>query len=162
MSIHRASAALERVLAADGLAYDRAHDAASRTDLVRVPFQGTSGRWMVFARVGPDQLVRFHAMSPVDPPGDRRGEALVLVALLNLRLALATFELDPDEGGLRVRSTLDAAALTDAPDAVLDRAVSHAFYAASAALDLWLPALLRVLERGEAPLDAVLRTEAER
>lgn len=160
---HAAFAALERVLAADGLPYDRAHDDEHDSDLLRAPFQGTAGRWMMYARAdGGDALLRVYAVSPLEAAEDRRPAVLELVARINLALAVATLELDLDTGEVRARTGIDGQALSDAPPAVLDRAVSSTFYAAAAALDLWLPALVRVIERGEAPIDALTRTAGER
>lgn len=152
-------AALRRVLAAEQLPYDEAQGARA----LRIPFEGAHGRWLVFARDDDGALLRFYALCPVGADGTeaQRTALLELVARINHGLPLATFELDVERGELRVRTGVDAEPLARATDDVVDAHVSAALYACAAALDLYLPAILRVLEHGEAPAEALARAEAD-
>ncbi len=150
--------ALLRVLAAEQLPYDEARGAHA----MRIPFEGANGRWLVFARDDDGALLRFYALCPVGADGERQRAALLeLVARINHGLPLATFELDVESGELRVRTGVDAEPLALATPEVVDAHVSAALYACAAALDLYLPAILRVLEHGEAPSAALARAEAD-
>ena len=151
-------AALHRVLAAEQLPFDEASGARA----LRIPFEGAHGRWLVFARDDDGALLRFYALCPVGADGDGpRAALLELVARINYGLPLATFELDVDRGELRVRTGVDAEPLAHASAEVIDAHVSASLYACAAALDLYLPAILRVLEHGEAPREALARAEAD-
>lgn len=151
-------ASVKRVLAAEGLRHEEAKGARA----FRVASVGANGRWFTFARLDGEATLRFFAISPIQATEVTRLAIMELVARINFGLPIAALELDVASGELRMRTTVDAEPLSEASQATLDACVRAAFWACVSAMDLYLPAILRVIELGEPAADALARVEADR
>jgi len=153
-------AAVRRVLDAERLGYDAAGGARA----IRVPFVGTNGRWLTFARFdGTDPMIlRFFAVAPLEAPEASRLAVMELVVRINHGLPIAALELDVTLGEIRMRTSLDGEPLEGATEAIIDASVRAAFWACVSAMDVYLPAILRVVTLGEMPADALAKTEKSR
>jgi hypothetical protein len=69
---------------------------------------GDSGVWTALAQARERQRqALFYSVPRETVPPERRREAAVLVARLNWGLPVATFELDLDDGQIRLRTSVD-------------------------------------------------------
>lgn len=151
-------ASVQRVLEAEGLR----HEAAKEGRAARIATVGANGRWFTFARLDGESMLRFFAISPISATEASRLAATELAARVNFGLPVAALELDVESGDLRMRTTVDGEPLAGASLEVVDACVRAAFWACVSAMDVYLPAILRVIELGEPVMDALARAEADR
>jgi hypothetical protein len=76
--------------------------------LIVFPVTGDNGEWTAAAQAREaDRQAFVYSIAREHVPEDRRTEAALLVARLNWGLALGTFELDLDDGQIRLRTSID-------------------------------------------------------
>jgi hypothetical protein len=122
---------------------------------VRAGFEGTNGRWAVYLKLDDaKQLVAVYSVSPVSAPRELMAELAELLTRANFNLPMGNFELDLDDGEIRFKTALDVegAALTV-------QLVRRLVLTNVVAMDLYLPAVLAVVEKGVEPKEALARAE---
>jgi hypothetical protein len=124
-----------------------AEEALERRGWTFEPLTGESGlRWRMASPAGAwwcaaiarEEEGRFAVYAEVAPvvPGERRAEAALLVARLNLGLPIGNWELDADSGALRFKAAVDVAG-----DRLSVALAGRLMERAAAAVDAGLPAL---------------------
>lgn len=103
---------------------------------------GDHGEWACFVRVDEErQVIAFYSLCPLTADADRRAAVQELLTRANWGLALGNFELDLDDGEIRVKTSMDFEG-SKASAALCKRLL----YANVAVMDLFLPAVALVLE----------------
>jgi hypothetical protein len=114
-----------------------------------------AGAWTVVfdIRAAQEQLI-VYSIVPVEVPSGRRTDVAVYLHRANFGLATATFELDLDDGTVRVRTGVD---LEDAE--VCGAIVDHLLLANVMAVDQYLDGLRAVIDGAEptAPIERAER-----
>lgn len=136
---------------ADGWPYDVVPSQA----VLRLPFAGEAGQWQCFAqaREAEAQFV-FYSVYPVLVPPARRPAMAELLTRINYGLVLGNFELDYADGEVRFKTSLDVEGTTLAPPLI-----RSCVYANVLMLNLYLPALVALLDEGIEPAAALARIE---
>ena len=96
-----------------------AFEADARPDdgLLVFPVAGDNGAWTAIAQARePQRQALLYSIADVVVPEDRRAEAALLLARLNWGLPTGTFELDLDDGQVRLRTSVDVGAADLTPD----------------------------------------------
>ena len=147
----------KRALDAAGMRYDEAEGFAA----LRIGATGENGRWIVMTRYDETHVLRVYSIAPLAVSEARRAAALELVARANAQLPLGCFELRIDEGELLFRTSLDGEAIEAAGAEKLgEELVRGVLLSNLAAMDTYLPAILRVVDQGLEPVEALARSEA--
>jgi hypothetical protein len=123
----------------DGIVTDVATDTASWTVIFDI-------------RVKQQQLM-VYSIVPVEVPPERRTEVALYLTRANFGLAIATFELDLDDGTVRVRTGVDLEGAE-----VSDPIVDHILLANIMCVEQYFDGLRSVID-GDDPVAAIERTE---
>lgn len=128
--------AIRRALARQGLDAEKVDDAPALQAAVRTTTaEFFCQAWWL------DEVERFvfYAVAPVPAPLDQADPVMRYITRINAGLSVGNFELDLDDGGVRMKTAVavDAEHLTDQ---VIERQVATAI----TAMDHFLPGLLRV------------------
>jgi len=124
--------------------------------------KGDHGSWpLVVGVVGydPEYLIVQSVVPPIAPAGDEVS-TLELLTRLNDGLVAGCFELNFDDGTIRLRSSIPIGALADADPAMLVELVDELVTANVVAADRFIPAIEAVIDGGVAPAIAVALVEA--
>lgn len=110
----------------------------------RLGFTGEHGNFLCFARADDARaLVSFFAIAPFAVEPRRREETMRLVTRINFGLPVGNFELDLDDGEVRMKTCVAFG------KAKADRAlIAPIVWAGVAAMDRWLPALVATGQQG--------------
>jgi hypothetical protein len=104
------TAAVEDFLRDEGLKFHRPKD-----NVFLVPVGTEEGRWQVIITVDEKRsFVVVMSTLPVSAPPDRRTDTAVLLNKINWKLGVGNFEMDPSDGEVRFRTSVD---LEHAPEA---------------------------------------------
>lgn len=125
--------------------------------LLRLPFQGKSGRWNCFAqvRVTKDlEQVLFYSVAPVSVPEEQRSAVAEFITRANYAMALGNFELDFNDGEVRFKTSLDVTNV----DVTLGL-VKPMVYTNCLMMDKYLPGLMSVMYTDVSPEEAVRQIE---
>lgn len=146
----------KRALDGAGMRYDEADGFAA----LRIGATGENGRWIVMTRYDQTHVLRVYSIAPIKVPEDRRAAALELVARINAQLPLGCFELRIDEGEILCRTSIDGEAIEAAGAEKLGEELARGVFLSNlAAMDAYLPAILRVADQGLDPVEALARSE---
>ncbi len=141
----------------DDSPYDLAADRVSITSV-----NGQHGTWpLVVSVVGIDlsYLVVHSIVPPIAPAGDEVA-VLELLTRMNDGLVDGCFELNFDDGTIRLRSAVPLRSLTLLDTETLTNFVGDVITANITTADRFIPALEAVIDRGMAPAIAVAMVEA--
>lgn len=117
-------------------------------------FKGNSGEWTCVAQAFEDERhFVFYSACPVK--ADRKSFAAVaeLITRLNFSLLSGNFEMGYLDGEIRLRTGIEIPGV-DLHRSLIDRVV----YGNVATMDMYLPAILDVIEKQATPLDAISNT----
>lgn len=104
--------------------------------------QGDAGEWACFVRCDEEkQVVAFYSLCPLVADPSRRAAVHEYLTRANWGLAVGNFELDLDDGEIRVRTSIDVEGTK--PSAALFKRL---LYANVAVMDLFLPGIAMVLQ----------------
>ncbi len=107
---------------------------------VQAAARGESGEWYCQAWWLADvERFVFYSICPVPMPLDRCDEAMRFLTRVNLGLSAGNFELDLDDGGVRMKTSVVVA-----PEAISADLVERQAETNIATMDHFLPGLLRV------------------
>lgn len=137
----------------DGRAFETQDD---EVPTLRLRHEGAAGGWSYYLRVEPDpRAVIVYSVFPVDAPEGRRAAVMECVCRINSGLVFGNLEIDLDDGEILGKTSISArgAALTVA-------LVRNLIEDNLEMMDVYVPALVDVLEGRLAPAEAV--EEAER
>jgi hypothetical protein len=144
-------AALFQVLRDDQVAYEVDEARA----LVRVTGLAPEGDWLLLSQwsENDDELVAY-AVCTLAVPEPRRWAVMEFITRANFGLKIGCFELDPDDGELRFRTSVDFEGAT-----VQDAQVRGALFTGVATLRAYLPGIADVIDGADvkATLAAVER-----
>lgn len=78
-------------------------------DLLKIDFEGSTGVWVCAARAEEEaEQLAFYSYLPTLVPEDRRAAVAELACRINYHMVVGSFEMDPDDGEMRLRTSLDA------------------------------------------------------
>jgi len=147
----------------DDVAGELGGEADTAPDRVSITsFKGDHGTWpLVVAIVGVEApyLVVHSIVPPVAPNGDEVS-VLELLARMNDGLVDGCFELNFDDGTIRLRSAIPLRALALLDVETLTNLVGNVVTSNVATADRFIPALEAVIDHGVAPAIAVAAVEA--
>lgn len=110
----------------------------------RLGMTGENGRFLAFAKADEDRdLATFYSIAPFVVDTERRDELMRLVTRINFGLRIGCFELDLDDGELRLRTTVAFGKGQREPELL-----QQAMWANIATMDRWLPALAAAAQQG--------------
>lgn len=122
---------------------------------IYVPVQGKAGGWNCILDALDGDRLAVYSYLPVAIPAGREGAALDFVTRANLGLLPGAFELDPEEGMVRLRSVTFLTG-SDADEVLVFRT----FDDHNACFGTYLPGLVRVLYSAVDPARAVAEIES--
>jgi hypothetical protein len=109
-------------------------------DCFRLHFTGKNAEYNMLAQTAEEPAhVMVFTYCPVKVPEDTRGIVADYINRVNYGLTLGCLEMDPDDGGVRARSSTPVGS-GEVPASVFGPIFDSSFYL----LDNWLPGLLRV------------------
>ncbi|MGK7912786.1 MAG: YbjN domain-containing protein [Synechococcus sp.] len=113
--------------------------------------QGKNGDWTCVAQADEEsrQFV-FYSSSPIRAIPERYAETVELLNRINYTTQLGNFEMNYLNGDIRYRTSIEMPG-TDLGAFAIERVV----YSNVESMDLYLPAISAVIERGLSPLDAI-------
>lgn len=139
------------------------YDAVGDGITVVCSFKGSKHSWRCLAQaVEGRTLALFYSLALDEVPPERRGEAAVLVTRANYGLLEGAFELDLDDGELRLRTSVGLDRLDDGAFGAKGLAASlfgGIVLANVFTMDSYLPAILAVAEGSSSAADAVAAVE---
>ena len=125
--------------------------------LLSLPYQGQNGQWLCYAQAREaEQQFIFYSVCPVNVPAARRMAVAEFVTRANYGLVIGNFELDLDDGELRYKTALDVEG-----DAISLALIRQCVYPNVLMMDLYLPALMRVVYGQATPVEALEKVFAE-
>lgn len=114
-------------------------------------FRGSNGEWVCVAEAfEDDRTFVFYSACPVKATEKTYPAVAELINRLNYSMVCGNFELGYADGDIRLRTTIEMPGC-DLEHLMIDRVV----YNNVATMDLYLPAIQSVVERGVPPLDAI-------
>jgi hypothetical protein len=129
---------LEAVVAEADWEIDRRPDRG----LLVFPVTGDHGEWTTAAQAREDARQAFvYSIAREHVPEAARAEAATLIARLNWGLSLGTFELDLDDGQIRLRTSIDVGEAELTPELVKPLLISNL-----SLMDHYLPAIRAVAD----------------
>lgn len=121
----------------------------------RLGMTGENGRFLAFAKADEDRdLATFYSIAPFVIASDRRDELMRLVTRINFGLRVGCFELDLDDGELRLRTTVAFGKGRREPELL-----QQVLWANVATMDRWLPALVAAAQQGLRAQQAIALVE---
>lgn len=118
-------------------------------------YEGRNGRFVCFAGVREElHVLVFYAVAPENAPPELLPAIYEFTVLANFGLYLGNFEVDPRDGEIRFRSSVDFQ-----DDRLTPALIRNTIYAAVAMMDRYLPALTDILANGRAVAEAVAAVE---
>jgi hypothetical protein len=119
--------------------------------------QGDAGEWACFVRIDEErEVIAFYSLCPLTAEPKHRAAVHEFLTRANWGLALGNFELDLDDGEIRVKTSMDLEG-TKPTAAVLTALLKKLLYSNVAVMDLFLPGIALVLSgKGVAEAMAVL------
>lgn len=125
--------------------------------LVRIRVRGEHGEWDAFGHVREeDQLIIVYSELPIGAPQERRPEVMEFVTRANFGLPIGNFELDPDDGELRFKTSIDLKG-----DRLSPALLRQLVWDNIGTTDKYLPGLQQVIESGETAVAALARINAD-
>ena len=114
-------------------------------------FKGQHGEWVCSAQAfEDDRTFVFYSACPVKASPQNYPAVAELLNRLNYGMLCGSFELGYFDGDIRLRTAIEV------PDHDLEHLmIDRVVYNNIATMDMYLPAILSVVERGMAPLDAI-------
>ena len=129
---------LEAMLDESDWEFDRRPDRG----LLVFPVTGDHGDWTTAAQAREEARQAFiYSIAREHVPADARTEAAILMARLNWGLSLGTFELDLDDGQIRLRTSIDVGETELTPELVKPLLLSNL-----SLMDHYLPAIHAVAD----------------
>jgi hypothetical protein len=130
----------------------------AQESVLRVHFAGENGQWGCFVQTREEyDLAAFYSVYPDPIPADQRPAIADLVTWANFDLMIGNFELAPDSGYLRFKTSVAAeAALLALP------IVHNLVYHNVLTMDRYYPAIVAVLAGESTPRAAVAAIEQDR
>lgn len=138
----------------DGRAFETQDD---EVPTLRLRHDGAAGGWSYYLRIEPDpRAVIVYSVFPIDAPVDRRAAVMECVCRINSGLVFGNLEIDLDDGEILGKTSISArgAALTVA-------LVRNLIEDNLEMMEVYIPALVDVLEGRLAPAAAVERAEGD-
>lgn len=119
-------------------------------DLLKIDFEGSAGVWVCAARAeeGSEQAA-FYSYLPTLVPEHRRAAMAELVCRINYHMVVGSFEMDPDDGETRLRTSLDAEG-----SELTTSWIRQLVHANVLQMDVFMPAISAVID-GDPPSEAV-------
>ena len=132
------------------------HEEIDAFPALRTAFEGQNARWDCFARPldDDDQLI-FYSLCPELIPVNQRAQVMEYITRANFGLRMGNFEMNPDDGELRFKTSLDAEGVT--PPQEMIKAV---IYGNVTTMDIYLPGVLAILHADATPIQALSDVEA--
>lgn len=116
-------------------------------------FKGSHAEWICIAQAFEDERrFVFYSACPVNAPREACPAVAELLSRINYCLVFGNFELGYLDGQVRFRTSIEVPDQELAP-LMVDRVV----YNNIASMEIYLPALLAVIQKGAAPLDAIAK-----
>lgn len=125
--------------------------------ILRMPFQGKSGRWTCYAQIRVTREVEqllFYSVLPINIPEDKRLAVAEFITRANYGMALGNFELDFSDGEVRYKTSLDA---TDSD--LSTELIRPVIYTNVLMMDKYMPGLMAVIYADMSPAEAVKQIE---
>ena len=103
--------------------------------------------WPFVAQVGPDdQVISFYSLLPDEVAAEHRTTIASLLSQANYGLAIGAFEIDLEDGDVRLRTSIDLGT-AELSDEQLSELISPLVAGNLTVMDTWLDALQAVAER---------------
>ena len=145
-------AAVTGLLEADGWPYTQ----APGQPVLHIGFRGQNGTWNCYAQALDEQRqFLFYSVCPLNAPAAQLPAVLDFLNRANHSLAIGSFEMNPDTGEIRLRTSLPLGAGPVNVDWL--RPILHLNVAV---MDLYLPGLVAVVWGNASPAEAIARIEA--
>jgi len=114
-------------------------------------FKGTNGEWVCIAEAfEKDRTFVFYSSCPIQAPTERYPGTSELINRINYGQVCGNFELGYIDGDIRFRTNIEVPD-QDLSHLMIDRVV----YNNVATMDMYLPAILDVIQKGATPLEAI-------
>lgn len=130
---------MERVFREQGFPVQRVGGSSALSTTVA----GDGATWPCLAQAVEDQgIFLFYSARPENVAEPRRGEIARLLAALNYRLLVGSFEIDPADGDVRLRTSLHLRTLLDdrsVPEAAIGSLIERSVMINVQTMDRFLP-----------------------
>ena len=123
--------------------------------VLQAAFRGDNGEWPCYAFVD-EELERFvfYSVCPVHAPEDKRAAMAEFATRVNYGLSIGNFEMDFDDGEIRFRTSIDVEG-----DRLSTALVEQMVMANVAVMDIYLPAIMKVIYSDMSPDHAIAHAE---
>jgi hypothetical protein len=125
--------------------------------ILRMPFQGKSGRWTCYAQVRVTREVEqllFYSVLPLNIPEDKRLAVAEFLTRANYGMALGNFELDFSDGEVRYKTSVDATDVELTTDTLRPMIYTNVLM-----MDKYMPGIMSVMYADVSPAEAVKQIE---
>jgi hypothetical protein len=131
--------------------------------VLSLAYRGRNGTWTCVAQaIDDDQSIfLFYSSTPIDMSSGSAALA-ELVARANYGLLIGNFELNPEDGHIRFKTSLDLTGLSPDvfhPGGLVEGLIRQSVHANVSTMDEYLPAILAVAEQRQTPAEAIATIE---
>ncbi len=124
-------------------------------DLLQLPFEGSTGRWLCWAHVREEQnQFAFYSLCPANVPPEQRAALAEFITRANYGLIVGNFDMDMADGEIRYKTSIDVTGARLTPELL-----RQMVYLNVTCMEAFLPAIMKAIYGDVRPEQALALVE---